>query len=191
MPLSDLLPPTDNLYKFFAITGLLILGWTSAGVVYLDFRSGEKVHALLESNAQFVAAVHAVQANKSPSAEPDTSKISPDALKTVESSIPILQAKENEAMDDVSTANQWFAWFSKVAYFSGWLGCILTGLGFVFWYMRVQIKEDRLLRLSIEKMDLECQQLRKDLTLPPTSPDSGKHGRTGMFFVVSSSTVTE
>jgi hypothetical protein len=120
-------PPTDNLYKFIAVAGLVLLFgapvyWSS----YTDASHGQRLEAL--------------RALLQKAATPDP--------RAAEEEVERHKKAYEFVQDALSKYDQWVKYLSLVAAVAGLL---LAAVGFWLWYVRVQRPQDTLLQRQVEQ----------------------------------------
>lgn len=161
------MPPTDNLYKFMAIGGLvLIIG--SEALFTLALREwSAKLHELepsLESLEIDVARLkrQSAEFHRQAEASPPTKKALDqlrkhhEAIQEVEDNL-LIKAAEVKArarhLDALRRDVRVLRWLTPIA---GVFGALLTLWGFVLWYTRVQIHLDRVLKEQAASGNAPC-----------------------------------
>lgn len=134
-------PPTDNLYKFMALAGIVLLVaapfyWTSYYV-----KQQERFHATLRSmkaamppSDYFYAKVQIEKGDN----------VSPERRQLVEH-YDAAKKESDELGDEFLVTEQFQRVAAFFAIFLGGLGLVLVFLGFSLWYLRVQRPLDRVL----------------------------------------------
>ena len=153
--------PTDNLYKFLALSGVTIIFFFSYLNVRYRARFWEQIDALRRKQARFNVKADAMgreneylksklaAMGKATPEEIDTQNLSKrEALHEKLTALETLQ-KTNE-VDAAGIARsqsqiQLLTWLSVAAIL---VGVIMTSSGFVLWYYRVQVYEDQELMLK-------------------------------------------
>lgn len=132
--------PTDNIYKFYALFGFVLLIASMAAFLYLHKTTNELI---------FEAAI---------AVEEVATKDKPTSVDT----------KRKEMMEKrVAVAVEDRNLFNKILSAAISVAICLMGYGFWHWQMEVQPKQDRLLDLQIEKAE---QDLKKPERLPFRGP---------------------
>jgi hypothetical protein len=170
MGFPDFTPPTDNLYKFLAITGLLIIGWTSAALVYLDYRVKDLavVSAALSDDAIAklrIAREEEDSARQLPSNSPPGQEIE-QASKQDAIQANRLMAGSSEASQRVLDANADYIWAVHHSPIAFLVGGVFIVFGFAAWLFLVQLKEDKLTDLKIARTQIELDSLCKKSGVP-------------------------
>ncbi len=158
-------PPTDNLYKFMAIAGivLFIVGLTLPWI--LDQRELEWYWQTFDAisgrmNDRAVFFTKMLQAD--PTAPQAMDWLGPKVMDALDS----LQAKElgnfQKKCDEREVMR---TWRSNALGWTKWGGVVLAIAGFALWWLRVQRYQDELLRVQFQKARLELM-----ANLPDTSP---------------------
>lgn len=132
--------PTDNIYKFYALFGLVLLIASMSAFLYLHKTTNELV---------FEAAI---------TIEEVTTKDKPTNVDTKRKEL--MEKRVALAVEDRNFFNQILSGIFGVAF-------CLIGYGFWCWQMEVQPKQDRLLELQIKKAE---QDLKKPTREPFRGP---------------------
>ena len=202
-------PPTDNLYKFIALTGLLLLVVSVALPAYalyaLEIKRLEAKHEVniakadIESANLFKVLLDASQKSADSAgkgadaarANVDAARLyrGPDKAKRMEDAknqllksttqlqeasadfgkkteefhrqavLLVRQTQESEYQTDVLETINLAAFYSKFLLFAGVaVGLSLSVLGFILWYRKVQVFEDRVLERAAAKALSENQE---------------------------------
>jgi hypothetical protein len=157
--LNSLAPPTDNLYKFVAIFGLVLI---VGGCVLLYITVDNSLEAATRANQGFRSAIATEES-------PEVQEVLSEAIsKMVDerrqdpglaAALRAAGASDEaiaEAVAMQEAADVFFAHESRlrgvtgVARMLGGLGAIVSAVGFGFWYRRVQRFEDQILRRRAE-----------------------------------------
>jgi len=164
MAITGLTPPMDNFYKFVAIVGLLIIGWTSGGFIYLDHRAIDKADQKLLLFSQFVMNIKYARGEEAIAKQllpgPENDRIREQAEKDVKTALDaqVLEEdasrKELEARSDVDLL--WTFTLLLIV-----VGVSLTVFGLIGWYRKVQKIEDQLKAQQVEKATLEVSNIRE------------------------------
>ena len=157
--------PTDNLYKFLALAGLLLLVFA---LVYPLDRLTElqlkqtkidtewqtlalEVSRLAEDSAGVRGEVDRLQ--KNPNANIQDTKGALDSIATISDRLHTLQIKQislNGKGQEIKIVSGDIFFMRKLLVFGFLLGGILALIGFLGWYFRVQKPQDMLLRKSLK-----------------------------------------
>ena len=131
-------PPTDNLYKFMAIGGFILFlsSWIVPGIVYLKIIEINSDLLILETATN-------IEASKLESTGDKSSSISPEKYLKLKTELFDIQRRIEEG---------------KLYLLMGFIFGILLGsggmiasyYGFHFWYHRLQVYEDKILRAKFE-----------------------------------------
>lgn len=135
--------PTDNIYKFYALFGLLLLVSCILAVTYIH----QSTNALLESS---YLTVLEIEAKPTPTQAESNKKA-------------LLESRIKVAKDDKDFYNKALSVLITAALF-----CLYKGL--TKWHREIQPKQDRLLDLQIQKAELELEQLKKAKEAPDETP---------------------
>ena len=159
--------PTDNLYKFMAIAGLALLGYSGVYVarearnVNLEFFDATRERDLL--NLELERLEKRVEARqKAEKVANDFAEKSEDFKKALEShkaqaledpefqdivqQFYLIESKQTEVNNKIKKTNYLLRTFRylRVLGFMGVIGgLILAGVGFLNWYWKIQIYQDR------------------------------------------------
>ena len=128
--------PTDNVYKFVCLFGL-----TLVGVGVFSFLSSYSPS--LERAVRYSEAVISLEA------KPERTAAEEELLAMNKKLIEIAKANEVAALDAIG----------KVV----GLGIVLSLGGAYLWYTKIQLRDDQLARLQLEKVELEVTKLRIDV----------------------------
>ncbi|WP_078118479.1 hypothetical protein [Thiosocius teredinicola] len=120
--------PTDSLYKFSALFGLLIVIASFASIMLISKSTND---LLFESNVEYVT-LKSMQARSVPQ----------------EAQFSALKRKIEVALDDKKFLRNAISVFAA-------FGFCLLGWGFYKWYVEVQPVQDELARLSLKKLKRE------------------------------------
>lgn len=147
-------PPTDNLYKFLALSGLLLFGFC----IYTPL---QKLDQLAEGDANLTAARAGVTEAKSKLTDYDNLrtidcppgvkvpigrlidcadwlKEAKAAADAATSALPGLQEKENEASARSTFLNTQYSRYVFVCWLGVVIGAVSAIFGFIWWYSRLQ-----------------------------------------------------
>ena len=127
--------PTDNIYKFVCLFGLALILAAVYGFVALYSSSLERVET-------YSKAVIELQANTPPT------EVDADRLKLA------------KAMLSVTTQNRQAGTWGIAVTLS--IGLAMGFLGGRAWYHRIQVRDDEVSKLQLEKLRLEVEKLRLD-----------------------------
>ena len=144
-------PPTDNLYKFISIFGLLIF---LASFIFpqilsreysLKYAEVEGEIRVLENEREYIDNL------KSDSEEPNQKKEDDPAIKQREAEFDkgLAEARKNHELSKALgvEARRW-QWFGYIGML---LGVALMAGGFYLWYSRVQKYEDKLMKYKADE----------------------------------------
>lgn len=134
--------PTDNIYKFYALFGLLLFISSLAAYLYLHKSTNELIF-------ETAVLVEELETREKPSAAD---------LKRKE----MAEKRVSIAVEDRKAFN------TCLAFLAG-LGSCLTILGFAAWHFKVQPLQDKLLNLQIQKVE---QDLKKPQRIPFRAPNT-------------------
>ena len=132
--------PTDNIYKFYALFGLLLIIFSIGSTVLLSKSTNEKVYKYVVELEQSYRGV------ESQDQETDRQKV---LKKLID-----IEAKDRKEL------TRWLDVLSVV-------GTAVMVLGFVAWQTKIQPIEDELRSLQRDKLKLEVEKMRAETT-PPT-----------------------
>lgn len=141
--MNMLQPPTDSLYKFMAVSGLLILCFS---VVWPELR----IYELEQQTIQVMGEVNMLKIEtdnlKEDVAIHDKDKSVTEALieKRRLLEIKLEQFRTKADLGKLATTNT--RRMSHILYMGAALGLILSFLGFILWYRRVQMWQDIAIR---------------------------------------------
>jgi hypothetical protein len=137
--LSQIPLPTDNIYKFYALFGILVL--LTTGIMF--FIRHEYYNAM--------AFEHYIPI--------ETLKARKELTEEQKRELFLIEQKSEIAKSDKN--------FELGTYIACFLifGCGLTVYGFYHWHTKVQPKQDRLLELQIHKAESEATCVRKDVAM--------------------------
>ena len=141
-------PPTDSLYKFMALSGIILLVVAPFFWAKYYISQAERTHMALKTLRESIAPYNYYIANgKLQNGEP----LSDNEKKLVE--------KYDALKNDADQAGSEFLVYDKFSFVIavaaislGVLGAVLTGCGFYNWYYKVQRPLDRLLLEQSERM---------------------------------------
>ena len=164
MALSDYLPPTDNVYKFTAISGLLIIGSVLLWLAWLQNQVSAALVINQNLGTAYTAKLREARAYDILLAQNNLTEDQKSDLiserSTAATEVTLLGQQVSVSSITVTNADRyWLAQTFLARWYAGF-GLLLSAAGFSLWVGRVQVKEDRLLALKIEKIQLECEQLR-------------------------------
>ncbi|MBJ2245425.1 hypothetical protein [Pseudomonas haemolytica] len=178
-------PPTDNLYKFFAISGLLMLGGALAIIValaYLDYRTEKETDEALynfsstQNQSKYSARITALQSGLAhKDLIPNLSIELNNNLEFLKKVVDIQsmmggtqKPREPDLLDitfSFVSAREWFSLVLLVLYAG--IASTSSFLGLRYWYKRIQVPSERLNQLeedikkaSLLKLQLEIAQLQ-------------------------------
>lgn len=175
-------PPTDNLYKFSAISGLLILLFSIAGFVYLTFllsnyekatnlhlQSNDAEISIREINCRIDAIKHG-HIEKCPYREIRRESLEDElnillAIKRSDESIITEYKRYSELSQPLKENFEWifntrFFWFLLI---TPSFAIILFILGLSRWYKKVQVPMNELTYLNLKIRTLELAKLELEV----------------------------
>jgi hypothetical protein len=147
MPLDSHIPlPTDNIYKFYALFGLLLFIFSGSGSIYTTNKTNELVF-------QTAIDIEAIKQIERPSPV-DLTRIA------------VLQRRQEIVLADAKAAQR--ACYSFLA-----LGVLLMVIGFSIWQAKIQPVQDEIAELQLEKLRLEVSQMKASApsAAPPAEDD--------------------
>jgi hypothetical protein len=124
--------PTDNIYKFYALFGLLLFITAVVGVVVVNTSAAEKIHLLVKEYQEIGGDAASKESN------------------------PL--AKIIEKRLDVTVKNKEFFYQALGVLIA--FAMYLMFYGFVQWHKKIQPRQDELLDLQIERLRLEVARLK-------------------------------
>ena len=167
--------PTDNLYKFLALSGLVVIGYSnyyfkksenelSQNVYVLKTEIDEhaiRVEALKDTGKRFRELLDNTIADQSGTYERDPKKLeleyTDDEIKEIQNKIreslmesQIQTSKYKNSNNRLLKLQQELEWLRVLYKIATAAGFILTVIGFRLWYTRVQKPQDSLLREQID-----------------------------------------
>lgn len=125
--------PTDNIYKFYALFGLLLFIFAAGSSMYINSSTND---LLFES----IPKLKALEEIEKPTAAQQSTR------ESLERKIEIAI----EDKDGLSTASTWLACF----------GALMMVLGFWKWHTEIQPRQDEFAELELEKLRHEVEQLK-------------------------------
>lgn len=138
--------PTDNLYKFVALAGLVIFfyGMTTP-FVFLNHNL-DKIESVAQEAASLSADVHVLK--NSLEVDPVKPGDAAEARKRIEQSADAARrnAVLGEKLNMVRRLNQQDADAGIIGFIVAIIGLLVSTLGFCLWYIRVQVYQDIELR---------------------------------------------
>ncbi|WP_026970841.1 hypothetical protein [Aliagarivorans marinus] len=122
--------PTDNIYKFYALFGLLLVVFASGALLYVNQSSNNLVYELTVEYQKLINV--------------------PEEVRTLEEAarIQIIESKLS-----VSKSNKSF-FIICIGVIVG-IGSLMVGYGFLTWHKVIQPMQDELTRLNIKKLKQE------------------------------------
>jgi hypothetical protein len=126
--------PTDNIYKFYALFGLLLFVFSIGSSVYNARTANETVFQTIIENA----------------AIPETTNPSPEVL---------AKKKVLERRYEIAVQDRQF--FDKALGVLAGFGLVIMAFGFSMWHWKVQPDQDKMMRLQLEKLQYEVDHLPK------------------------------
>ncbi len=178
MPLeSPLTPPTDNLYKFMAIGGMVLAVFCFVYPMSQLRTEQERIMASMHDTALLKAKASAKgrEADSYKAEREDLNadlkrdQADPIKIKEIEGNIRELLVKEDQATNEQTellenstadgeyilrqeTAHLKFFWFEiSLMYGSAFVGALMSFAGFHYWYVNVQTYQDFLLKKEAEE----------------------------------------
>jgi hypothetical protein len=141
--------PTDNIYKFSCLFGLVLI---VAGIF-----SYVSIYATsLDRKIKFAEVVISLEAKA------DRTKSENDLLGLHKKLIEVTKSNQ-----DVATA-----WVGTVL----GLGIVMSFAGARAWYTKIQLRDDKLAELQLERAELEVERLRRELPVSADqAPETPKH----------------
>lgn len=135
LPMENRVPvPTDSIYKFYALFGLLLFVFCAASTIYVTRSTNDLIF---------------------------TSSIEYEILKAIEKPTAVETAKREGIEKRVEIAVSDKALFSKVLGVIAGLAIVAMAYGFSKWHRQVQPIQDETARLQLEKLRHEVQALSK------------------------------
>jgi uncharacterized Tic20 family protein len=125
--------PTDNIYKFYALFGLMLLITSILGTILVNTSTNEKLYELIKE----YEAIPKEQKEKSKST----------------------LAEVIEKLIDVQIKNKYFFLYSLGA--TSGISIILMWYGFRQWHTKIQPKQDELFELQLSKLRKELEHSNK------------------------------
>jgi hypothetical protein len=128
--------PTDNIFKFYALFGLLLFIFCSSSIIYVEHSTNELVF-------QSVIELESVKQIANPSPVDTAKKL-------------VLEKRIEIALSDRK---------SSVGAIGVFLAISIASMvfGFVKWHREVQPIQDKIAKLQLEKLQYEVDQLRKPM----------------------------
>lgn len=136
---SNIPLPTDNIYKFYALFGLLLFITVVASTLYVSKSTNELIFAS-------AIEIEAVNALEKPSLIEKTKK-------------EIAEKRVELAISDKN-------FFIKALGGMAGIACMFMGYGFFKWHNEVQPMQDKLLKLQIEKAERENVKVPRKFVRP-------------------------
>ena len=127
---------TDNVYKFLCLFGLALIVVSIVSLV-------STYTASLDRKIKYREVIISLEANS------QRNKADEERLEM------------NKKLMEISKSNENFA--NGVLAFVLVLGAIFSLIGFWLWYERIQIRDDKLAQLQLEKLQAEIAKLRADV----------------------------
>lgn len=134
---------TDNVYKFLCLFGLALIVVSIVSLV-------STYTASLDRKIKYSEVVISLEANS------PRSKVDEDRLEM------------NKKLIAVSKSNENFA--NIVLAFILVIGVVFSLIGFWLWYERIQMRDDKLAQLQLEKLQAEIAKLRADVASSQINP---------------------
>ena len=154
------LPPTDNLYKFVAITGLLLF----LACIVAELSEARKISlqvAKVKSSAERIwEQVKKLEVRTSEAVELRKSggEVASSVFEEFESELESLNspasgsvAKLAEAIKILDASHENYRSIADVARWGEFVGIFLMGFGFTSWYMKLQKYQDRIVKRQAEE----------------------------------------
>lgn len=123
--------PTDNIYKFYALFGLLLCITSILGSIYVGKATNERIHQLVKEH-------DVISQTISQEDESASSKVINELLK-------------------VETENKKF-FIKALGYILG-VSIFLMVIGFGMWHYKIQPKQDKYFDLQLRKLEIEVKRL--------------------------------
>ena len=150
--------PTDNIYKFYALFGLLLIIFSLGARVAVN----NNVWTTATTSAESAYAVL---------------KLNPGNLSSIDDKrVRIYQQRIDSAIDQART-------FRHLLNGLGSVGCLLLVFGFRQWHTKIQPVQDEMLQLQVEKLRREVAALAPvpspapPAVATPSAPASGEPGQ--------------
>jgi len=140
-------PPTDNLYKFMAISGVVLLIVAPFFWAKFYITQAERTRLAIET----LGSVSAWDTLESKARIKIGAPVTDKQKKQVEKD-DALQEESGRVMHEFLLYDQFTYVVTGAAIFLGLLGLVLTAFGFPLWYLRVQKPLDQILLGSLERM---------------------------------------
>lgn len=142
--------PTDNIYKFYALFGLLLFIFSAGSLIYVEQTANEFI---FQEHAAYVA----IQQIANPSAE--------DLAKKKD-----LETRLNLMLSDRKFFNVALEFFCAASIFLG-------SYGFRKWHKEIQPVQDEIAQLQLRKLRIEVGQLEKSSeSKPPPATETAATG---------------
>ncbi|NOH82148.1 hypothetical protein F0231_20785 [Vibrio sp. RE86] len=122
--------PTDNIYKFYALFGLLLVVFASGALLYVNQSTNNLVYDL---TVEYKKLIHIPEEVRSLE---DTARV-----QIIESKLKVSQSNKNFFIACIGVI---------IA-----IGSLMVGYGFRTWHKVIQPMQDELTRLSIKKLKQE------------------------------------
>lgn len=146
MPLESQIPlPTDNIYKFYALFGLLLFIFSFGLSVYVSKTTNKLLFQTL--------------------IDQETLKQLPNPSSVEKTKEQVLQRRIEIAVQDRNFDTRALGAVGGIAF------CVMV-YGFWKWHREVQPVQDKIAELQLEKLRLEVSQMKTACKPPATSPPS-------------------
>jgi hypothetical protein len=162
IPISQLPnPPTDNLYKFLAITGIivLVLAYLMPYILLKDLTT-QMIEQIGEANLLQIELnivereVTRLENNEMPTADDVT------RIRTMLDDIQRNDTKRKTKLMLIDDINQEFKVISKIANYAKSIGFFLTIIGFALWYEKLQRHQDTFVKREAEHTYKEIEKTK-------------------------------
>lgn len=137
--------PTDSLYKFLALSGLMVI--FASGFLYAKLRRelNDKIYKVECSHAKGEARLNFLEAQECPDQEQVCE------LRVLTSVTQLGTKEARRLLTEFQVLRQVF--FSSIV-----VGLVMAGGGFYLWYQKVQAHQDLFLQLQVEEMRQSANQ---------------------------------
>lgn len=156
-------PPTDNLYKFVAISGVVAVIASLASMVFLQREFSEHAEKRITVQREYAQAVIRQDDERLIAAikdgDPEVRKAIWDGHQTalrlvadgaeIDASLLEVRKRAGERMAEIATR-------------AAALGMLVSCIGFLLWWFRVQRIQDRILALDLKERELKTLAPSKD-----------------------------
>lgn len=160
-------PPTDNLYKFMALLGslLLIVALALPSMRKEEFHR-EYTDKLDKLNVVGRELQQAIEVGQSPD--------DPKHAKEVDRTVGFLMAESENLARWQAQRQEIVKEQESTLSLARWGGSVIAIIGFTLWYMKVQRWDDRIKQLEFEKKKLEAAPSTNGSTPPVPQPKNAK-----------------